>query len=128
MNINDIYSSNWLKASDIGANGQERKALIESVDVTELDGKQKAVVFFRGQKKGLVLNSTNAMTISAVLGPDTNSWIGKSVYLYVTKVPYNGSMTDAIRVRAVNEMPQSPPPSSAPDYSYMSDDQIPGDW
>lgn len=112
MNVNELYSSdsNWLKAEHLPA-GREIPVSISGTEITELDGKKKMVLKFQGKEKGLVLNKTNAMTIAHVYGPDANTWIGKGILLFTTRVDYAGQMVDAIRVRVplqaaqANEMP-----------------------
>ena len=98
MNINDVFPSNYLKASDL--KGQAKKVTIEDVALEEFgqDG-QKAIVHFKGIPRGLVLNKTNGMLLAANLGPDTDGWIGKDIELYPTKVQFQGRVVDAIRVR-----------------------------
>jgi hypothetical protein len=113
MNINEIYASqsSFLKAEHLPP-GIEVPVTIESFEETELDGKKKIVLKFQGKEKGLALNKTNAMTIAHVHGPEVQGWLGKSIFLYSTKVDYSGQMVDAIRVRVAVQQAQ--------------DDNIPG--
>ena len=100
MNINELYSSgsDYLKAENL-PRGIEVPVTIASYEIVELDGKKKMALRFSGKEKGLVLNKTNAMTISHVYGPDSDDWIGKKIFIYSTKVDYAGQMVDAIRAR-----------------------------
>jgi hypothetical protein len=102
-NINDVYQTNsdHLKANDIPA-GKQVTVTIESIEVQEFEDdsgkKNKLVLFFKDKEKSLVLNKTNATTISHVLGDDSDAWIGKNIILFSTKVSFGDKMVDAIRV------------------------------
>jgi len=103
MNIDQVYTSNsnYLKASDIPA-GVQAKVVIASCEMVEMDnnGKKenKIALNFQGKDKQLLLNKTNAGSISHVYGPDTDNWIGKEINMFSTKVDYAGQMVDAIRL------------------------------
>ena len=62
-------------------------------------GETKPVIRFNGLDKGLVCNKTNAMELASHFGSETNGWINKKIELFPTKVPFQGEMKDAIRVR-----------------------------
>ena len=66
------------------------------------DGSTKPVIYFRGERKGLVANKTNCMVLAAAFGPETDAWVGKSVVLGLEKVNFAGRMVDGIRVRPVD--------------------------
>jgi hypothetical protein len=114
MKLNDIYPSNYLKAADIGDNPMV--LTIENVTLEELqDGSRKPCLFFQEQDKGLILNKTNANTIAAVYGDDTDEWQGARVQLVSVPVDFQGRTVDAIRVRAKAQK-QSPVRSGAASY------------
>jgi hypothetical protein len=97
MNINDVYKSDYLKAGDL--QGKKIKLTIARVEMAEFtDGSKKPVAYFTGKQKGAVLNKTNAMTVAAAFGPETDGWAGKEIVLYSAKVNFQGQMVDAIRV------------------------------
>lgn len=104
INVDQYFQSatNALKASDLPAGKQARVTIekCEEVMFKEEDGKDKPKIrlSFKGKEKGLILNKTNAMSISHVYGPDTDGWIDKEVFLYSTKVDFGGQMVDAIRI------------------------------
>lgn len=98
--INSLFPSKYLKASDIGRKG--RTLVIECVDVEDLGDQRKPVVYFAGESKGLVCNKTNGLQIASALGNSTDAWRGKSVNLMVQKVPFNGQLVDAIRAFPVD--------------------------
>ena len=100
MNINDAFPSKYLKASDL--QGRAVSVVIKSIEHGDAEMDNKPIVYFEGKDKGLVLNKTNAMSISSDYGPETNGWIGKTIELFSQKVQFNNQMVDSIRVRAVN--------------------------
>ena len=85
MNINDTFpsTSNFLKKEDLP---NPAKVTIKSVDLMEFeqDGKpqRKLVLEFEGKEKKLACNKTNARTIAAIHGDETDNWVGKEIILY----------------------------------------------
>lgn len=104
INVDQYFqsASNALKASDLPPGKQARVIIAgcEEVVFKGDDGKeqQKIRLSFQGKEKGLILNKTNAMTISHVYGADTDGWINKEIFLFSTKVDFGGQMVDAIRI------------------------------
>lgn len=101
MNLNDMYPSKYLKAEDI--DGEDAVVTVHSVQMEDMgqgeDTESRPVVYFEELDKGLVLNRTNANTVSGLHGPETDSWTGKKITLYATEVDYKGKVTLGIRVR-----------------------------
>lgn len=64
-------------------------------------GEKRPFVYFKGAKKPLVCNATNANTISSMAGSeDTDRWLGLRITLYQTKVKAKGGeQVMGIRVR-----------------------------
>ena len=85
MNINDTFpsTSNFLKKEDLP---KPVKVVIDNVDLMEFDqdGKtqRKLVLKFKDKEKALACNKTNARIIAAMLGDETDNWVGKEVTLY----------------------------------------------
>ena len=114
MNINDAFPSNYLKASDLM--GKEVEVTIASLEITEMaDGEKKPIVSFEGKSKALVLNKTNANTITDEFGPETDSWMGRAITLYPAEVDFQGRRVPAIRLR----------PTSGPSLGDSADGDIP---
>jgi hypothetical protein len=92
------------------------------------------VIYFNNAQKGLVLNKTNASRIAAVLGDDTNNWLGKEVMLDVETVPFRGEAVPAIRVRiersagATTFSPQAQVREAQKPLDEQLDDSIPFAW
>src|SRR3990167_5350243 len=116
MDINTAFPGNYLKAADL--KGRNVPVTIERVEMEDVGGDHKPVVYFQGAERGLVLNKTNASIISDMYGSETNLWGGKRVVLYTARVEFQGRLVDAIRVQhpgAVQTaqaqiLQQAPPP------------------
>jgi hypothetical protein len=102
MNINDQFPSKYLKASDL--KGKKIKVTIGEVGLVEVGVGKKPVLYFVGKDKGMVLNKTNGMTISASYGADTDKWEGKELLLYSAKVNFQNQMVDSLRVEVPVEL------------------------
>jgi len=136
-NINDAFPSNYLKASDI--RGKEPVVTIDRVEFEPV-GRQremKAVVYFKGKEKGIVLNKTNATKITQLSGsPDTEHWDGVKIRLFATETEFGGETVECIRIKAAGVTngngksapkpePPPPPPVQHDDASQVYDDDIP---
>ena len=102
--FNDLNPSLYLSAADL--KGKQQRATIEYVEVDEFeqDGrkKKKAVVSFKGGSKSLILNKTNGSMLVEITGSDdTDGWVGTTVMLMPTRVPFQGKIVDAIRIAKV---------------------------
>ena len=129
MHIDEAFPSKYLKASDL--KGRDISVVISAAEVEEIGDERKLVLAFQGAQKTFVCNRTNAMMIADLYGPDTDGWIGKEITLYPTKVPFQGKLTDATRVKAParraaqNGNPKPPPsPPNDPARDEM-DSEIP---
>lgn len=99
--MNAMFPSKFLAAADLEE--QERTYTVSGID-TEIVGQgdeseSKWVLYFTEADKGLVLNKTNASSISNALGDDTDYWIGRQIVLYPTEVAFSGKMVACIRVK-----------------------------
>lgn len=102
MNINEAFPSKYLKADvdilpDVPVHLTISGVEIENVGSGEKQ-EHKPVVTFREVKKALVLNKTNATTITKLYGSDTDGWVGKRITLLWKEVEYQGEMRPGIRV------------------------------
>ena len=109
MNINEIFPSKYLKASDL--NGQDLQVVIQGTDIVKFDDGDKIAVTLMGQSKAFVCNKTNATAIAVAYSDDTNAWNGCNVILFPMMVDTPSGPKQAIRVRippSVNQpIPQS---------------------
>lgn len=101
MNITQAFPSSTLKAADI-----EDEDLILTMSHVEIKtvgqgnkAEDKPHLYFKETDKALVLNKTNAASISKLYGPDTDDWAGQKISLFSTEVDFAGTPTLAIRVR-----------------------------
>ena len=108
MNINEVFPSKYLRASDLA--GKSVKVKISKVAIEKMGEDNKPVIYFEGKQKGMALNKSNAQMIAAVYSPETDGWVGKEIKLYAGKVNFNGQMVDSLKVEVI-------PPSDGPDDS-----------
>ena len=97
MNINEAFPSKYIKATDL--NGSAVKITIREVRIEDLGDENKPVAYFENKTKGLVLNRTNWRMIAELHGDETEDWVGKPIEIYADKVPFQGRIVDAVRVR-----------------------------
>ena len=111
--VSDMYPSKYLSAADVDEDGTT--LTVTTLQCEEMrDGKEKWIVFFKEEKKGLVLNKTNTNTIKALYGEDTDDWEGKQITLYATWTDFDGKQVQAIRVRPKAPKAAKPAPKPAP--------------
>lgn len=134
MKIGTAFGS-YLKQEHVG----DRRVVVTIKNVVienvadESKPENKPVLYFQGKDLGLVLNKTNADTITEITGTDeTDHWGGHQICLYVDpNVSYAGKKTGGIRVmsvprgdaRAVPPPVQQPPTPAVP--FEASDDDVP---
>jgi len=116
MNVNDVFPSNYIKASDL--RGSQVTVTMQRIQIEEVGDGPKPVLYFQGKDKGLVLNKTNANTIAGMYGPEMDGWAGRPVTLFATQVDFQGRQVEAIRVQIQRPTPVNPAatmPSIGPD-------------
>jgi len=106
--LKDLFPSKYLRADDLP---KPVLVTIDSVVEEELnDGKFKPVVYFLEEKKGLVLNKTNAERIADITeSNDTDQWAGHQIVIYRDVVQFQGKTTPCVRVQ-----PPAPAPAAKP--------------
>ncbi len=115
MKISDEFPSQFLKASDL--QGKEVRVIMGRVEREKIGNDTKPVLYFKGKDRGLVLNKTNASTISDGYGDDTDDWFDNPLILFSVKTDYQGKVVDATRCRipTAKDNRQAPPPARRPD-------------
>lgn len=105
------HSGHWKALTDnryIGAWDLEKDVTvtIERVEQGELeDGRsgkktKKPLVYFKGAKRPLVLNATNAKTIVSITGSaKCCDWVGQPITLYASTTQVGGESKDCVRIR-----------------------------
>lgn len=130
-NVNDLKSSKFLTKYDV-----EPAVLVTIKSYEEMNvamesqaPEMKWAIHFHELDKPLVLNMTNGMLISAIIGSeDLDKAIGTKIVLYNDKtVMFGGKMTGGIRVRAQNVVKQAANTAqgSQPNPDYVGDDPPP---
>jgi hypothetical protein len=126
MKIGSAFG-HYLKKEHIG--DRRVAVVIRDVIVEEIDGdggkEKKPVVYFEGKDLGLVLNRTNADSITAILGTDeTEHWLGKRIGLWVDpSVMYAGKRIGGIRIaNASTGAKQAAPVFTPPPVEDFADD------
>jgi hypothetical protein len=100
--IIDTLFGKYLKAADL--EGKPLIAKIALVAVETIGNDRRAVAYFEGMEKSLVLNKTNANLIKEITGSaETGNWIGTKIVLYPTRVDFQGKRVDSIRVDRVSD-------------------------
>ena len=98
MKISGAFPSNYLKAADL--DGRNVRVIMERVEMEDIGGDHKPVLYFQGKDKGMVLNKTNSNNISAAYGDETEGWRGREIILFEAMVDFQGKTVPAVRVRA----------------------------
>lgn len=101
--LNDFFPSKYLKVQDL----PEKEDLILTIEKFQdeivgqgSNAESKPVLYFNEiPDKPLVLNRTNATTISNLYGLNPYQWVGKKITLYPTEVTFQGKTMMGIRVR-----------------------------
>jgi hypothetical protein len=126
MRISNAFPSNYVRAADL--QGRQITVTIERVEMEDIGGDPKPILFFRGKDKGMVLNKTNANNISTAYGDDTDDWAGKPIVLFEAQVDFQGKTVPAIRVKIPRGAPSAPsarPPEPRHHHQELPDDEIP---
>src|SRR5579872_2478702 len=97
MKISDSFPSKYVKAEDLG--GREVRVTMANVELEKLGDDTKPVLYFKGKEKGVVLNKTNAKTISDAYGDDTDDWYDQPLILFSIMTDFQGKVGPAIRCR-----------------------------
>lgn len=135
MNVDDLYPSKYLSASDL--QGKEPTVVITQMTMEKMtDGQNKPCIFVNNRPKGIVLNKTNAMAIASIYGKNTDGWIGKKIKLVKVWTDFQGKPVEAIRIVQPGietmqergfeaQAPASPPPAQADEYGAFDAEDIP---
>jgi hypothetical protein len=131
-NIGDAFPSKYLKASDL--KGQQPVVVMGEVkfEAVGQSREMKAVLYFEGKEKGMVLNKTNANKITEIVGSAlTEDWRGHQVRLYPSVTTFQGEEVECLRVKPVGAqrmtMQRTPPPPPVPEPAgdMVDEDSIP---
>jgi hypothetical protein len=100
MDFDKLFPGRFLKAGQFG--GRDVTMTIAKIVLEEMDGvkgkETKAIASFRERPLQLVLNKTNALSLKAMFGRETDQWVGKRVTFFPAKIQFEDHDI-AIRVR-----------------------------
>jgi hypothetical protein len=97
-----MFKSDYLGAWDLpGDTVVTIEKVVPSEEIIGADGKKesKPILYFKNAKKKMVLNKTNAKSISKALGHDTDGWEGRKITLYPDTCKAFGEVVECVRVR-----------------------------
>ncbi len=104
MKISELIVSKYLKKEDFKEPTALTVLYVTKEDVARPGAtpEKKAVMFFRGEAKGMVLNPTNLKRAARIFGSDeVDDWIGKKIVVFHDKdVEYAGDIIGGLRLRA----------------------------
>ena len=76
------------------------------VETETIGDDDRPVLYFHGKEQGLVLFKTNANSISAAYGDDTEDWRSGEIVLFQTMVDFQGKTMAVIRCRVLARKPE----------------------
>jgi hypothetical protein len=110
----EAFPSRWLSAADFPKPVVLEISETAPETVRGNDGRavKKLTVYFRGQRKALIVNATNFDSIANITGEfDSDNWIGHQVELFATTTEMAGKSTPCIRVRAPGSVTKKSAPA-----------------
>jgi hypothetical protein len=119
MNIleHESVASEWLSGIDLA--GRTVTVVITGVEEVTVPeprtGKtiRKVAVAFKGARKRLLLNATNAKALAKLFGLETDNWAGKGVQLRPETVAAFGQQHCVVRVAGAAPMKMAKPEAPA---------------
>jgi hypothetical protein len=99
--VSDVYSGAGLKADDDVPDLEDGGLIvtIKDAEIKDFDNGTKIILKFKETDKDLILNKTNADTLTKMFeSDDTDDWNGRKIKLYATDVSYQGKAMRGIRV------------------------------
>lgn len=101
MDVNTLFPSKYLKAADATPPITLTVSRIIQEKMKNADGEEevKPVIYFLEHEKGMVLNRTNAGTLTALFGAETDKWINQRVVLGTEIVTAFGQSKPALRFK-----------------------------
>jgi hypothetical protein len=132
VEFDNLYGSRFLTAGDLKAPVTARIEKIE-VETFTRDGQRsrpKAVVYFEGTSRPVVLNQTNATSLARAFGKDFTAWIGRDVEVRPETTTYGGKIVPALRLYPAppTKIGAKPPPTQDEQKPRLEDamsDKIP---
>lgn len=96
MDFRDLYAGKYLNTSDVKEK-PFRGTIVRAKAEEMKDGKVKAVIYFEGRDRGLVLNGTRHDTLIQITGSaNSEDWIGTKIDVRDGMTNYGGKPTGCI--------------------------------
>lgn len=102
MKIFAAFPSKYLKPADLQdkhVTAEMDYVLMEEVENRDGQVEMKPVLYFKGQRRGLILNVTNSKTIANLYGDETDAWKGMPIVLFSAMVDAWGETVASIRMK-----------------------------
>lgn len=99
MDATKLCPSPHIEAAEL--NGADKVVTIKKVGFSEVGEEKvnKGVIYYEEFDRGMVINRTNVKRIIAMLGNETDEWVGKKIALYPSETDWQGRTVPCIRVR-----------------------------
>ena len=123
MRVTEIYHGKFLQATELPDG--DIPVEMSHYEMVDFGSEEKAVLYFKGKKRGLILNKTNAYKISELHGDDMEEWPGKRVVMYKTSTEFQGRSVPCIRFRDKVPSPKKAKRPPAPEPQEFDDDGMP---
>ena len=126
--FDDLYGGRFLSSQDVKApiNVHHRAGREGGVHPPGEPTRTKAVLYFKGGKKGMVINKTNANALAAAFGKNLSDWVGKRVTIKPEPTIFGGKPTQGLRLYPVNTaVPPPKKPEPKPSLTEEIGDEIP---
>lgn len=129
MKMSEEFPSKYLKAADL--QGREVRVIMQNVEREKVGDDFKPALYFKGKDKAMILNKTNAGTISDAYGDDSEEWFDQPLILFSVMVDFQGKVGPAIRCRVPtakdNRQSKPDPISTAPQRGDFPGDRTAGE-
>ena len=129
--FDDLYGGRFLSSQEVKA---PTNVTIERIERRRSPARasrraQKLVLYFKGGKKGMVINKTNANALAAAFGKNLSDWVGKRMTIKSEPTIFGGKPTQGLRLYPVTDTGGARAPAgtraeAAPGKDDM-DDEIP---
>jgi len=97
--IDTFFDDPYMRAGHLGGEAVTLTIREVKAEYVGTDKVLRPVVYFAGQKKGMVFNKTNSKRVVAMYGGDTAEWTGKRITLFPTTVEFAGEEVECLRVK-----------------------------
>lgn len=125
MKVSTLTQNQYLKAEDL--RNRTHVVRIARATLEQVGNKDapKICLAFEGKSKKLALNKTNAATLAAALGDESDEWRGAEITLQAMMVQFQGKPVLGIQAYVTPEQQAAFKPYKGPVGDESDDDDIP---